>query len=57
MEFTMQVETPIGEETLFVDKIPTAAKASEKHCYREFEFNKLASANESLIRDKTISDD
>jgi hypothetical protein len=52
-----QGETPIGEETLFVDEVPTAAEAGERRCYREFELDELASADESPIRDETISDD
>jgi hypothetical protein len=56
-EFATQGETAIGEETLFVDKIPTAAEAGERCRYREFELDELASADESAIGDETISDD
>jgi hypothetical protein len=35
-EFATQGETAIGEEILFVDKVPTAAKAGERRCYDEF---------------------
>jgi hypothetical protein len=55
-EFAMQEETAIGEETLFINKVLTAAKAGERRRYREFELDELASANESVIRDETISD-
>ena len=45
----------MGEETLFVDEVPTAAEAGKKRRYREFELDELASANKSAIRDETIS--
>ena len=32
-----------------MDEVPTAAEASERRLYREFELDKLASANESAI--------
>jgi hypothetical protein len=50
-------ETLIGEETLFVDEVPTAAKASECRRCGEFELNELASAKESATGNETISDD
>ena len=50
-------KTLIGEETLFVDKVPTATKAGERRHYREFELDELASAKESTVGDETISDD
>jgi hypothetical protein len=56
-EFATQGETLIGEETLFVDEVPTAAEAGERRHYREFELDELASANESATGDETISDD
>jgi hypothetical protein len=57
MEFVTQGETAIGEETLFVDEVPTAAKAGERRRYGEFELDELASADESATGDETISDD
>jgi hypothetical protein len=56
-EFATQGETPIEEETLFVDEVPTAAKASERRRYREFELDELASANKSPTENEMISDD
>jgi hypothetical protein len=50
-------ETLIGEETLFVDEVPTATKAGERRRYREFELDELASAKGSAAGDETISDD
>jgi hypothetical protein len=55
-EFATQGETTIGEETLFVDKMPTAAEASERRRYNKFEIDELASADKSAIGDETISD-
>ena len=50
-------ETLIGEETLLVDEVPTAAKAGERRHCGEFELDELASAKESIAEDETISDD
>jgi hypothetical protein len=56
-EFATQGETLIGEETLFVDEVPTVAKAGESRHSREFALDELASADESATGDETISDD
>jgi hypothetical protein len=55
-EFATQGETAIGEEILFVDEVPTVAKASKRRCYDKFELDELASANK-FATDETISDD
>jgi hypothetical protein len=46
----------IREETLIVDKAPTASEDYERRRNRECELGELASVNESAIGDKTISD-
>ncbi len=56
-EFATQGDTAMGEETLLVDKMLTAAEASERRRYGEFESDELASADESPTDDETISDD
>jgi hypothetical protein len=50
-------ETLIGEETVFVDEVPTAAKASERRYCKEVELDELASAEESAVGDETIIND
>jgi hypothetical protein len=57
MEFATQGETAMGEETLFVDGMPTAADAGKRRRYREFELDELASADTSATGDETISND
>jgi hypothetical protein len=56
-EIATQREIAIGEETLFVDGVPTAAEAGERRRCRECELDELASADESAIGEEMISDD
>src|SRR5271170_6705753 len=59
-EFAMQGEIAtgavvIGEETLFVEEVPTAAEG-ESHCDEECELDNRADADGSAIGDETRSD-
>jgi hypothetical protein len=61
MEFATQGEIAmgavvIGEETLFVKEIPTAAKGGERHCHEECELDGRANADGSATGDETRSD-
>jgi hypothetical protein len=44
------------EETLMVDKAPTATKDCNCRCSKEYELCELASVGESALGDETISD-
>jgi hypothetical protein len=46
----------IGEETLFVKEIPTAAKGSERHRDEEYELDDRANADGPAAGDETRSD-
>lgn len=46
----------IGEETIFLDEVPTAAEGGERYRDEECEVDERSSADESAIGDETISD-
>jgi len=46
----------MGEETLIVDDVPSAAEGGERRRDGECELDEWASANKSAIVDETISD-
>jgi hypothetical protein len=54
-EFVTQRKTAIEEKTLFVDKMPTAAEADKRYCYKKFKLDELTNADKSFIEDETIS--